>query len=92
MRLIDEEDAYNVLTDYYHHRTETQHEALKEALSRVPTIDAVPVVRCKDCKHAKMTYRGECKYCNMWDTDDDVLYLEGDFYCAFGERREDEAD
>ena len=61
-------------------------------IEAAPTIDAVPVVRCKDCKHAKMTYRGECKYCNMWDTDDDVLYLEGDFYCAFGERREDEAD
>ena len=51
MRLIDADEAYNVLTGNYHHRTETQHEALKEALSKVPTVDAVPVVRCKDCKH-----------------------------------------
>lgn len=42
-RLIDADEAYNVLTGYYHQRTETQHEALKEALERVPTIDAEPI-------------------------------------------------
>lgn len=42
-RLIDADEAYKVLTDYYHHRTEIQHEALKEALSKVPTVDAEPV-------------------------------------------------
>ena len=39
MKLVDVDEAYKVLTDYYHHRTETQHEALKEALERVPIID-----------------------------------------------------
>ena len=48
--LVSKQAAYDTLTEYYHQRTETQHEALREALSRVPTIDAVPVVRCKDCK------------------------------------------
>ena len=43
MRLIDANKAYNVLSDYYHHRTKNQHEALKEALSKVPTIYAVPL-------------------------------------------------
>ena len=51
MRLIDADAAYKVLADYYHHRMETQYKALKEALSKVPTIDAEPVVRCKDCDH-----------------------------------------
>lgn len=41
-RLIDEQTAYAVLTDYYHHTTETQHAALREALKRVETVDAVP--------------------------------------------------
>ena len=40
-RLIDADEAYKVLTDYYHQRTEIQHKALTEALSRVPTVDAV---------------------------------------------------
>ena len=39
MRLIDADEAYKVLTDYYHHKTEIQHKALKEAIERVPTVD-----------------------------------------------------
>ena len=30
------ETAYDVLTAYYHHRTELQHRALREALESVP--------------------------------------------------------
>ena len=50
-RMINTDAAYAVLTDYYHHSTDTQHQALREALGRVESVDAVPVVRCKDCKH-----------------------------------------
>ena len=50
-RMIDTDAAYAVLTDYYHHSTDTQHAALREALGRVETVDAVPVVRCRDCEH-----------------------------------------
>ena len=39
MGLIDADEAYKVLTDYYHHKTEIQHKALKEAIERVPTVD-----------------------------------------------------
>ena len=42
-RVIDTDSAYAVLTDYYHHSTDTQHQALKEALGRVETVDAVPI-------------------------------------------------
>lgn len=55
MRLIDAADAFTVLTAYYHHRTEEMHNSLREALDRVPTVDAVPVVRCKDCKWWKLS-------------------------------------
>ena len=41
-----------------------------------PTIDAVPVVRCKDCTH-----RFEDSWCEYVDDDDN-------FYCARGERKE----
>ena len=43
MRLIDADEAYKVLTDYYHTRTPIQQLALKEALARVPTIDVEPI-------------------------------------------------
>lgn len=45
MRLIDADKACEVLTDYYHLRTDIQRQALVEALGRVPTIDAEPVRR-----------------------------------------------
>ena len=57
-----------------------------------PTVDAVPVVRCKDCKYAHMTYDGECKYCQL-DIDrgyTDAAYRDGDWFCADGERREED--
>lgn len=44
-RLIDAQDTFNVLSDYYHHHTSAQHLALQDALSKVPT--AVPVKRGK---------------------------------------------
>lgn len=39
MRLIDADKAYEVLTEYYHHRRQGQHDALLDAISRVPTIE-----------------------------------------------------
>lgn len=53
--------------------------------------DTVEVVRCKDCKYAHMTCDGMCKYCDMWEEEGRV-YLNGDFYCAFGERKENETN
>lgn len=46
-RLIDEDDVYITLTDYYHHRTDIQHAALREAISRVPS--AQPEDKCGEC-------------------------------------------
>lgn len=48
--LISRQDAYNTLTEYYHHRTDTQHEALKEALGRVPDAHSEAFEWCTDCK------------------------------------------
>lgn len=39
--LISRKQAYEVLTKYYHQRTEIQHKALKEALERVPTCNHI---------------------------------------------------
>ena len=42
-RLVDTNDVYNVLTDYYHHKTATQHMVLEDALSTAKTVDAIPI-------------------------------------------------
>lgn len=58
-------------------------------LANIDDAPSIDIVRCRECKHAHMTYGGECKYCDVWKDDDDTcleLYLDGDFYCADGER------
>ena len=49
---------------------------LAETVDKAPTIDAVEVVRCRDCKH-----RYSDSWCEYVDDDDN-------FYCARGERKE----
>ena len=58
-RLIDAQDAFNVLTDYYHHKSSTQHLALQEALNKVPTADAQPV------RHGKWIRQTDTRFGEM---------------------------
>lgn len=48
-----------------------------------PTIDAVPVVRCRDCKWYKTMY---CKM-DRWTDCVTVYVAKKDDYCSYGERR-----
>ena len=57
---------------------------LDDAIS--PTIDAVPVVRCKECKNWT---RRECgSYGTCWMRDG---FYDADWFCADGERRSEDA-
>ena len=49
-------------------------------IKTAPTIDAVPVVRCKDCIH----FDGEKAWCYQ-----DIYVPFDHFYCYYGEREED---
>lgn len=53
-RLIEEEEAFKVLSAYYKHRTPIQDYALHDALSRVPSADLVNEW-CTDCKEYDQT-------------------------------------
>ena len=53
---------------------------LASDIKNAPTIDAVPVVRCKDCAVPHNKYTG----CPMLNG----LVTPPDFYCPFGERKE----
>ena len=67
---------------------------ITDLVNGIPTVEAAPVVFCKDCKYAHMTYGGEVKYCDRISMPDDegyygyALYLPGDWFCADGERRD----
>ena len=65
---------------------EDQYDAIK-AINNAPTVDAVEVVRCKDCKKwLKLEPSGtNCRVC----ADSTRIRLPYDF-CSYGERREGE--
>ena len=86
MKLIKADEAFRVLSDYYHHRTETQADALREALELVPEA----VVRFGDCEY--YTAYNECT-CPYGDIDqNNYTYVDEDEYCSYGKRRTDETD
>lgn len=65
-------------------------DAMIDGLKRKPQVDAVEVVRCKDCKHA---WIHPCGYINCRRSglaDHDMIFSPDDF-CSFGERRGDNA-
>ena len=94
MRLIDA-DKIN-----YHEHTvcmghgdfETVRTVTDKEIAEIPTVDAVPVVRCRDCKH----WDSETWFCDInsafghhgldWNTFD-----EEDF-CSYGERKDGDVD
>lgn len=67
-------------------------------INDAPTVDAVAVVRCRECKHAEPYKRTDgatgyycyCKY-NVFEYGDRRKYTpvrESDDYCSYGDRKE----
>lgn len=81
MRLID---ADKLLEHLYNKQTERCDVALE--IAEFPTVDAVPVVRCKDCKYAERLKCGSLA-CVFLDNPS----IPEDYFCADGERRSGDA-
>lgn len=64
------------------------------AVENFPSADAVPVVRCKDCKYYRNQPNGLC-YLHTEPTENERGYsgeavcVEPDDFCSYGERREE---
>ncbi len=81
MRLIDADALENLLQ-------KDGHETLVHYIHLQPTIDAVPVVRCKDCKHYNTIGCskgfGWCENIDRGTSDN--------FYCANGKQLNKESE
>ena len=84
MRLIDADDWEPY---FYEHCDDAGMIGAKNALDEMPTIDAAPVVRCKDCRWGKETC-GNIE-CNV-DLNVPPEYHGYGWFCPNGERRENE--
>ena len=84
MRLID---AVALLEKCYFglsgDKCEVEWVDVKSMIENAPTVDAVEVVRCKDCKWHVAVDQPRCKcYCDLHKRS-----FPAHFYCADGERR-----
>ena len=96
MRLIDA-DIADVVIIYDKSNELTQVSAIREYIKRqkafldkFPTIDAVPVVRCWECKHLNVANRKEL-YAHCPKTNTVFLPFELDtreHFCSLGKRKE----
>ena len=90
MRLIDadrlSEAIYDNVSALYEDASWAKEDCLTE-IEAAPTVDAVPVVRCRECKH-----RGtdDCIFHIKGEPADEELLrkLDNDF-CSYGERKGD---
>ena len=63
----------------------------KEMIERQPTVDAVEVVHCKDCKHCYKSYGSSTGYrCKVWGIYDTDCEVTPEHYCSYGERKDND--
>ena len=58
---------------------------VKEEISKIPTADVAPVVRCKDCVYAEL-FDGSDEFLYCMNRDGLCTYVADDDYCSYGER------
>ena len=88
MRLINLDSDY--IQETLYHRAFKTRQDIEEWLNNATTIDAVPVVRCRECKHLNVVNRKEL-YAHCPKTNTVFLPFELDtreHFCSLGERKE----
>lgn len=54
----------------------------KDMVDEAPTVDAVPVIRCKDCKYRDEQSANCTRFRKDW-------YVQGNSFCSWAERKEE---
>ena len=60
---------------------------VEREVKEAPTIDAVPVVRCRECQHCKETvdYKGPGLFCSIWGRE--WQRVQPNDFCSYGQRK-----
>lgn len=90
MRTIDADKFILALMDAS--LSSVDEDTILDLIDSVPTVDAVVVTRCKDCKHKgwvqEPCHGKSVDYCRVWDCT--LQNLESTF-CSYGERKDGES-
>ena len=84
-RLIDVEQAKRATYEEIFW-TESEQAVVRNFLAKLPKVDAVEVVRCKDCKYKFNANGHDKKGCPL----DGVGLMNDDDFCSCGERKDNE--
>ena len=95
MRLIDLDELmkFHIRLDHYDKVNGSEEfvfgiETVLEYAEYLPTIDAVPVVRCRDCVNGELCLNLQGAEYVVCELDEHHVWLP-DGFCSYGERRED---
>ena len=83
MRLIDLDSEY--IQETLYRRGFKTRQDIEEWLNFAPTIDTVPVVRCRDCKHYEIHKPKVLENCERKGY---IIPMKPDDFCSYGERKE----
>ena len=88
MRLIDadmlSEAIYDNVSAPYEEAVWAKEDCLTE-IDAAPTVDAVPVVRCRECKYRFKNNGHDKSGCPIIDAN---IWMDDDDFCSHGERKE----
>lgn len=92
MRLIDGEELERLFNEQIEQGATDAFDAFDDALQDTPTVDAVAVTRCKDCKHYRNYPNGLCYLhtepkTNARGYSGEAVCVEPDDFCSYGERK-----
>ena len=93
MRLIDADILKSaIVVDGYEHFSGLLSlsevsllEMVKDDIDEAPTVDAVPVVRCRECKYRFKNNGHDKSGCPIIDAN---IWMDDDDFCSHGERKE----
>lgn len=88
-RMLDIADERNARPDQKEEfkTIRTYIEWARYVVECAPIVDAVEVVRCKDCKHMK--YAIDKAKNGMCGVHSALIIMNGNDYCSYGERKEE---
>lgn len=90
MRLIDADakimaQLYDDEHEEWIQKEMTVADYLSFSDTAIPFVDAVPVVRCWECKHSKKWYADK-SMCYLWHEDGIDVFNDG--FCSYGKRKD----